>query len=69
VRPFVEHCVEQFGWERVVWGGDWPVCNMTSTLANWVSVSRELVHGESEANQRKLFHGNAERIYGLNRMG
>lgn len=65
VRPFVEHCLEQFGWERVVWGGDWPVCCMTTTLANWVSVSRELVCKESEANQKRLFHQNAERIYGL----
>ena len=67
VRPFVEHCLEQFGWERVVWGGDWPVCCMTTTLDNWVSVSRELVRNESETNQRKLFHENAERLYGLNR--
>lgn len=67
VRPFVEHCIEQFGWDRVVWGGDWPVCCMTTTLANWVSVSRELVRNASEANQKKLFHENAERIYGLNR--
>lgn len=67
VRPFVEHCLECFGWDRVVWGGDWPVCNMTTTLGNWVSVSRELVQNASESNQRKLFHENAERIYGLNR--
>lgn len=65
VRPFVEYCLEQFGWERVVWGGDWPVCNITSTLAKWVAVSRELVRAESVENQKKLFHENAERIYGL----
>ncbi len=67
VRPFVEHCIESFGWDRVVWGGDWPVCNRTATLADWVSVSRELVCNASETNQKKLFHENAERIYGLNR--
>jgi predicted TIM-barrel fold metal-dependent hydrolase len=67
VRPFVEHCIETFGWDRIVWGGDWPVCNMTTTLRDWVSVSRELVRNASEANQKKLYHENAERIYGLNR--
>ena len=25
VRPYVEHCLESFGWHRVVWGSDWPV--------------------------------------------
>ena len=67
VQPFVEHCLEQFGWDRVVWGGDWPVCNLTTTLGNWVSVSRELVKSASAADQQKLFHDNAIHIYGLNR--
>lgn len=67
VRPFVEHSIECFGWDRVVWGGDWPVCCITTTLGNWISVSRELMRKESEANQRKLFHENAERIYALDR--
>jgi predicted TIM-barrel fold metal-dependent hydrolase len=67
VRPFVEHCIESFGWDRVVWGGDWPVCNMTTTLGHWVSVSRELVRNASESEQNKLFHANAEQIYGLGR--
>ena len=65
VRPFVEHCLEYFGWDRVVWGGDWPVCGLTTTLADWVSVSHELLRREGEANQKKLFHENAARIYKL----
>ena len=65
VKPFVEHCLEHFGWDRVVWGGDWPVCNMTSSIANWVAVSRKLVAGAAEDDQAKLFHRNAEFIYGL----
>ena len=68
VRPFVEHCLEQFGWDRVVWGGDWPVCNMTTTLGNWVAVSREIVCLAAVADQEKLFFRNADRIYGLNRI-
>ena len=63
VSPFVEHCLESFGWDRVVWGGDWPVCNMTASLAKWVEVSRELVSGAAEDDQAKLFHRNAEQIY------
>jgi len=69
VRPYVEHCIECFGWDRVVWGGDWPVCLLTSNLQTWVETSRALVSGESEANQRKLFHENAERIYGVSLTG
>jgi predicted TIM-barrel fold metal-dependent hydrolase len=65
VRPYVDHCLDYFGWDRVVWGGDWPVCNMTSDLKTWVDASRELVAGADPRDQQKLFSKNAERIYGL----
>jgi predicted TIM-barrel fold metal-dependent hydrolase len=65
VRPYVEHSIETFGWDRVVWGGDWPVCTMTSSLRQWVATSREIVGGASEDEQQKLFNRNAARIYGL----
>ena len=65
IRPFVEHCLECFGWERVIFGGDWPVCNITSSLGRWVEIIKEIVSKESAANQEKLFSKNAERIYRL----
>ena len=63
LRPFVEHVIETFGWDRVVWGGDWPVCTLSATLAEWVNATRELVSGASETERSALFHRNAERIY------
>ena len=65
VRPYVEHCLEQFGWDRAVWGSDWPVCTISSDLRTWVSVTLELIAAEGEGNQRRLLHGNAVAIYGL----
>jgi predicted TIM-barrel fold metal-dependent hydrolase len=63
VRPYVEHCLEQFGWDRVVWGSDWPVCTITSNLRTWVQVTNQLIASADESNQRKLLHENAMRIY------
>ena len=65
VRPYVAHSISCFGWDRLVWGGDWPVCNLATSLRQWVSVSRELVRDAAEADQRRFFHENAQRIYGL----
>ena len=65
VRPYIEHCLERFGWNRVVWGSDWPVCNQTTTLSQWVNTSREIVASASETEQRQLFGDNARRIYRL----
>jgi predicted TIM-barrel fold metal-dependent hydrolase len=61
----VEHCIEAFGWDRVVWGSDWPLVEINSSLSHWVTITREIVAGESEEKRRKLFSENAQRIYGL----
>ena len=63
VRPYVEHCLEQFGWDRVVWGSDWPVCTTTSDLRTWVAVTGQLIATAEERDRRKLLHDNAARIY------
>ncbi len=63
VRPYVEHCLECFGWDRVVWGSDWPVCTTTADLRTWVDVTRRLIVTADERDRRKLLHHNAARIY------
>ncbi len=63
LRPWVEHVLEEFGWDRVVWGSDWPVCTLSATLAQWVAATRVLVAAASELEHAKLFSRNAERIY------
>jgi predicted TIM-barrel fold metal-dependent hydrolase len=65
VRPYVEYCLDVFGWDRVVWGSDWPVCLINVSLARWAEITRELIAGESDANQRKLCYANAVRLYQL----
>jgi len=65
LRPFVEHVIESFGWDRVVWGSDWPVCTLTADLGRWVAATREIVAGESADSQAKLLNGNARRFYRL----
>ncbi len=69
VTPYVEHAIAAFGWDRVVWGSDWPLVEINSSLSEWVSISREIVGGASEADQRKLFSDNAARIYNLSARG
>jgi predicted TIM-barrel fold metal-dependent hydrolase len=66
LRPFIEHVIESFGWDRVVWGSDWPVCTLTAGLSRWVAATRILIAGESADNQAKLLNGNARLIYRLN---
>ena len=63
LRPYVDHIVECFGWDRLVWGSDWPVCTLGGGLTRWVKATQELVAGASGEDKDKLFSGNARRIY------
>ena len=63
LRPWVEHVVACFGWDRVVWGGDWPVCTLGAPLARWVHSAARLVSDASTDERARLYHRNAERLY------
>jgi L-fuconolactonase len=65
LAPVINHVLKEFGPDRVVFGGDWPVCTLGARLADWVKALREVVANRSEADQRKLFHDNAVRVYRL----
>jgi len=63
IGPYVDHVIECFGTDRVVWGSDWPVVVINSSLPEWIRMTRELVSRLSESEQWKILHDNAVRIY------
>ncbi|MDH3450839.1 MAG: amidohydrolase [Gammaproteobacteria bacterium] len=65
IRPFVEHVLDAFGPERVVWGSDSPVCTLGGPLASWVAATHTLLQNASPSEKAGLFHANARRIWGL----
>ncbi len=65
LRPYVEHVVDVFGWDRVVWGSDSPVCTLTANLETWVAATFALTDGCSPSEKARLFRENAQRIWGL----
>ncbi|MDW9551142.1 amidohydrolase [Sinorhizobium meliloti] len=65
IRPYVEHTISVFGWDRVVWGSDWPVCTLGGNLSTWVAATQALIEGCSPQERRKLLSGNAQRIWNL----
>jgi L-fuconolactonase len=65
LAPAVNHTIEVFGWDRVMFASDWPVCTITATYREWVSALKEIVKDQPEARQRKLFHDSAVAFYGL----
>jgi predicted TIM-barrel fold metal-dependent hydrolase len=63
LRPYVEHVIGVFGWGRVLWGSDWPVCTQTADLRRWVDATHTLLTGTSHDEQSRLLSRNARRIY------
>ena len=65
LAPIVNFCLDTFGPDRVVFGSDWPVCLLGSSLRGWVTALREIVSERPEEQRRKLWSENAARFYAL----
>ena len=63
VRRKVDCVIRCFGWDRLVFGSDWPVCTLSTCPREWVNVMCELTRDQPESNRRKLFSENAKRLY------
>lgn len=61
----VNFCLDTFSEERVLFGGDWPVCHIGGGYKRWVEALKQIVQDRSGPFQRKLFHDNAAKLYRL----
>lgn len=65
LAPLVDHVLDRFGAERVLFAGNWPVCRLQGGLARWVATLRAIVARRTEDERRRLFHDNAVGLYAL----
>jgi L-fuconolactonase len=65
VMPYIEHALDVFGEDRVMFGSDWPVVLLASEYRRWVETLEEITAGASDAAKRKLWAENARRVYRL----
>jgi L-fuconolactonase len=65
LAPVVNHTLAAFGPDRVMFGGDWPVCTLAATYRQWVEALASIVKDRPQEEQKKLFHDNAVKFYGL----
>jgi L-fuconolactonase len=65
VKPYVTHVIECFGFDRVLFGSDWTVSELTHTYPVWVQILDEIVEKASDGERRKLFRDTAIRVYRL----
>jgi L-fuconolactonase len=65
VKPYVAHTIECFGFDRVMYGSDWTVSELSHSYPTWVEILDEVVAGASKEEVRKLYRDTAIRVYRL----
>lgn len=63
--PYVNHVVEIFGFDRLMWGSDWPVCLLAATYQRVIESALAAVGPVSSADYGKLMGLNAVNFYQL----
>jgi len=65
LRPYINVVVESFGIDRILFGSDWPVCQLAASYGEVVEIVRDYFSAFSPGEQQKVFGGNATNFYSL----
>lgn len=65
LKPYVNAALESFGPERLMFGSDWPVCELAGSYSQVVEALRELLAELSPAEQAMIWGETAAKFYGI----
>ena len=65
LAPGINHCLDIFGPDRVMFASDWPWCLKSNKLEEWVNILKEIVKNRPYKEQKKMFHDNAIKFYSI----
>ena len=65
LKRYVSIAIEAFGFDRVMFGGDWPVSTLAITYRRWIDILDSLLAGTRAEDQAKFWRGNALSFYRL----
>ncbi|MBV7328635.1 amidohydrolase family protein [Chloroflexi bacterium TSY] len=65
LKPYIDHVIDCFDFDRVMYGGDWPVATQATEYPRWVETLEWAVNDCSDTELKKLFHDNAIAFYRL----
>ena len=63
IEPYVDHALNCFGPNRMVWGSDWPVVNLAKGLPEWIAVTRKILGKLSADEASSIAYGTAQTVY------
>ena len=66
LRPFLDVIFENFSVDKLMFGSDWPVCNVAANYATVVKTLEDYISQLPVQEQNKIWHENATTFYNLN---
>lgn len=63
LKRYIDVAIDAFGFERIMFGGDWPVALQAIQYSRWVAILDALLAGVTAEDRRKFWRGNAARFY------
>jgi L-fuconolactonase len=66
LRPYVDHALQFFGPDRMMFGSDYPVCLLAATYDRVLDSFQEILKDLNDADREKIFSTNAAKLYRLN---
>ncbi|MGJ8628678.1 MAG: amidohydrolase family protein [Sulfitobacter sp.] len=63
LKPYIDHILQVFGFDRVMFGSDWPVINLASDYNQWTRIVRSFTSAVSGSDQSYFAKDNALRAY------
>jgi len=64
-KPYVDHVIEIFTPQRLMFGSDWPVANLGGTYSGIVELAETLTSGFSQSEGDYFWHKTAASAYGI----
>jgi L-fuconolactonase len=65
LKPYVDHAVQVFGADRLMFGSDWPVLTLAGTYAAVWAATRAVVDGLAPHERAAILGDTAARFYGI----
>jgi L-fuconolactonase len=65
LAPAVNHLLEVFGPKRMMWGSDWPVCELVCSYDDWRATTDTLLSRLGASEREQILSATARAIYGI----
>ena len=65
LRPYVQEALEAFGPQRLMFGSDWPVCELAASYQEVYDALHEVLGPISSAERAAIFGETTARVYKL----